>query len=71
MPQPSKNPENIKKYNTDYYQANKAKLLADATTKIRCDKCNFECSKSNLSKHNKTQKHLLNLKINELQNPVN
>jgi hypothetical protein len=67
MAQPSKQPENVKKYNTDYYQANKAKILADATKKVRCECCNFECSKSNMSKHLKTEKHKLNDRIKQLQ----
>jgi hypothetical protein len=68
MAQPSKQPENIKKYNTNYYQANKAKILEDATKKVMCQICNKECSKSNLSKHIKSDKHMLNVQIHVLQN---
>lgn len=65
---PSKTKELVKIYNKTYYEANKAKLLEDAVKKIKCDSCNVECSKSNMSKHIKTEKHKLNVKIKELQN---
>ena len=62
----SKNPETVKKYNTQYYQTHKAKLLQDANSKIRCDICNSEYSKSNMSKHVKTEKHILKSQLNNL-----
>lgn len=52
-------------YNKDYYAKNKAKLLEDAVKKIRCEHCNVECSKSNMSKHLKTQKHILYAQLNQ------
>lgn len=57
--------QNIQQYNKDYYAKNKAKLLQDAIKKIRCEHCNMECSKSNMSKHLKTEKHKLHMQLNQ------
>lgn len=56
--------EKSKDYNKDYYAKNKERLLANACTKIRCEHCNMECSKSNMSKHIQTEKHKLRAQIN-------
>ena len=64
---PSRSAENMKKYNKEYYQNNKAKILAGAVQKVKCDVCNHECSKSNMSKHIKTERHKLNAKIKQLE----
>lgn len=58
--------EYMKQYNKEYYVKNKEKLLADAVTKVKCECCDIECSKSNMPKHIKTEKHLLHVKLNQL-----
>lgn len=63
----SKQPEAIKNYNKDYYTKNKAKILENANKEKRCEVCNKTTTESNWSKHVKTQKHQLNVRINELQ----
>lgn len=65
---PVKDKETVAKYNNTYYTKNKEKLLKNALTKVMCDVCNKECSKVNMSKHIRTEKHKLNVKINSLQN---
>ena len=57
--------EYMQNYNKDYYTKNKGKLLQDAIKKIRCEVCGVECSKSNMSKHIKTEKHKLHLLVNQ------
>ena len=59
--------EYMKEYNKKYYATNKTKLLEDAVKQILCNKCNCMVSKSNISKHMKTDKHKLNLRIKELE----
>jgi hypothetical protein len=46
------NKEKIAEHQKEYYESNKEKKLE----KIQCDKCGFEVSKCNLTKHKKTQK---------------
>jgi len=64
--------ENLKsikhKYNNTYYVKNKEKLLKSATEKVECEICKKLCSKSNMNKHIKSEKHILNVKIKSLTN---
>lgn len=60
-------PNKIKMYNDTYYRKNKAKILEKINTKVLCAACNCSTSKSNMSKHTKTEKHKLNMKIIELR----
>lgn len=62
----SKTKQSVKKYNDTYYQAHKAQILEKVNQKIVCDLCNRSTAKSNWSKHVKTDKHKLNMKIKEL-----
>ena len=55
----------VQKYNKTYYERNKVKLLEDAVKRIRCNICNIDCSKSNISKHIKTEKHKLHVKLSK------
>jgi len=64
----SKDKNNVKKYNTEYYQLNKAKILENALVKIKCVHCNKACSKSNMNKHIKTLKHKMNVELDNLKN---
>ena len=63
----SKDKNNVKKYNTEYYQLNKAKILENALVKIKCE-CGKICSKSNMNKHIKTLKHKMNVELDNLKN---
>jgi len=69
-PNPKSKSEYMATYNKDYYVKNKAKLLADAVAKVRCEHCNVDCSKSNMSKHCKTQKHILHMQLNQQAQPA-
>lgn len=62
--------EYMKKYNKSYYEQNKAKILEDAVKKVRCEACNIQCSKSNMSKHMKTDGHKLRSELMAMRNPV-
>jgi hypothetical protein len=48
-----------KEYNKKYYQENKANIKKELSKKIHCDVCNKDISIWNLSKHRKTNKHIL------------
>ena len=63
----SKTQQEVKKYNDTYYQTHKAQILEKVNKKVNCELCNCSTSKSNWSKHIKTDKHKLNMKIRELQ----
>jgi hypothetical protein len=63
----SKSTSAVKQYNKTYYTTNKAKLLEDARQKVLCETCQCQTSKSNLTKHRNSAKHILNAKIKELQ----
>lgn len=63
----SKQPESIKNYNKDYYTKNKAKILESANKEKRCEHCNKTTTTSNWNKHIKSQRHLMNVKIKELE----
>jgi len=67
----SKNKINVKNYNTEYYKLNKAKILENALIKIKCEKCNKVCSKSNMNKHIKTLKHKMNVELDNLKTNKN
>ncbi len=49
----------------EYYQENKEKILVDGKQEIQCTSCNCVIKKYHLSKHNKTAKHIKNLKLND------
>lgn len=55
-------PEKKAKYNDKYYNKHKDKLLANLTVKVYCETCKCHCSKVNMKKHERTPKHLRNMK---------
>jgi hypothetical protein len=57
-----KNPD----YYEKYYEKNKEKLLEKGRKKIKCE-CNKIYTFSNKSKHEKTNYHIMSLKIKELE----
>lgn len=52
-------------YYKNYYKKNKEQILERSREKIKCD-CGQEYTVSNKSKHYKTMKHKLLMKIHEL-----
>lgn len=54
------------KYNKDYYERHKNKLLISAKEKIECPICKKMLSRANISVHNKGDKHQLKLKLAKL-----
>ncbi len=49
-----------KEYNKIYYEKNKEKHLNYLTEKIECEICNVSVSRTNLSSHKKSNKHIKN-----------
>lgn len=62
----NKNKERLQEANRirsyEYYQKNKDNIRKN-DIKILCEHCNKYITKSNISKHNKTSKHLKNMQI--------
>ncbi len=58
---------NPKDYYKSWYQNNKEEHLKYLAEKITCDICNCEITRGRKNGHNKSQKHLNNLKIKELE----
>jgi len=67
----SKTKDYEKDYNKEYYKKNRAKALAYMSTKIDCTACNCQITRGKRSHHNKSKKHLTNLRIQELEAQVN
>jgi hypothetical protein len=63
----SKESEYVKKYNTEYYSKNKAKILEKGKEKIRCALCDCNIRKENRNKHEATKKHKQNEIIDQLK----
>ncbi len=57
--------EDEKLYNAKYYDEHKDERHIDGKQKIHCPSCNCMVGKWNFSKHNKTEKHIKNLKPND------
>ena len=57
----SKTPEYEKEYNKKYYELHKEERLKDAKMIVKCV-CGAEVTKSNLNQHEKTKKHVKNIK---------
>ena len=47
-----------------YYKNNLEKIKLNGSNKVHCDACNGKFRKNAISAHNKTQKHLKNLELN-------
>ena len=52
----SKDPEEVQKYQKEYYSKNKNKILNDLKERAPCIYCGKEVNKCNLESHYKTQK---------------
>ena len=72
----SQHKDKLKQYQLQYNERNKEKLKQyqlqnkdkvkqyNEQNKVRCETCSYECIKTNMPKHKKTQKHLKNLELN-------
>jgi len=62
------NPLIIQKINRKYYVNHREKIIDYQLQKLRCDSCETILSRSNLSKHKKTKKHIKNelIKLNQI-----
>jgi hypothetical protein len=52
---PSKDKEEVKEYNKQYYAKNKEKLLQAAKVKVVCPHCNKTVNKENMIDHKKSK----------------
>ena len=55
-------------YNKKYYDKNKEKLLQNAKLLVLCVSCNKNYTQANITKHNKSDKHILKKQLYEIKN---
>lgn len=55
----------MKKYQKEYYQENKERILEKMKRKIYCECCNRDIAKYKYPQHCRTKKHLKNLSKND------
>lgn len=63
-------PSNSPEYMKEWYEKNRNKHLGRYKERVYCPYCNREVTRSAISNHNKTQKHALNVKINEYNKKI-
>lgn len=61
------NSKDKKQYSLEYYERNKDSIKEKMKEKIKCE-CGGEYTKYNKNNHEKTQKHVLTMKIKNLEN---
>ena len=57
-----------KEYNKHYYEKNKERILKGMNEKVYCKYCNREYAKHRYDKHCRSTKHIMNLKLHNLEN---
>ena len=59
---------NSKEYMNKYYYEHRDKILAGILKKVRCEICDFELQKTNLTRHMKSKKCLNIKNLKDLEN---